>query len=255
MTSPAAADPPAPGVSSRLTPRLASIAELVPADQTFADVGTDHGLLPIALVSSGKVPFAIAIDNKEHPIQVAHNNVTRAHLHEHVSVCHGDGLDRLRPGDVQTVVMAGMGVGTILRLLRRADLLSLGIETLVLQANGSAYAHRTLRQALPELGFAIDDERLVEQKSGRRTRYFVAIAAIRDLAGARHPCTEELDEFLGPALRSCGGAVFKRFREHQESWLKNEVDGLRASGEQGPLLADKSALLKLVQKVTDKQMM
>jgi tRNA A22 N-methylase len=235
-----------------LTDRLAAIADLVPADRGVADIGTDHGLLPIALVSSGKVPFAIAIDNKEQPLQVARDNIADANLQDRISTYQGDGLRSLRPGDVETIVIAGMGVSTIVRLLRCSDMAALGIKTLVLQANGSAYAHRRLRQALPELGFAIDDERLVEQKGRRRCRYFVAIAAIRDVTAAQHPCTEELDRFLGPALRSYGGAVFERFRKHQESWLHNEVNSLQGSAEQTAVLADKSVLLELVQEIADK---
>ncbi len=237
-----------------LTDRLAAIADLVPDDQGVADIGTDHGLLPIALVSSGKVPFAIAIDNKEQPLQVARDNIAAANLADRISACLGDGLRSLRPGDVKTIVIAGMGVSTIMRLLQCSDMAALGIETLILQANGSAYAHRRLRQALPELGFAIDDERLVEQVDRRRCRYFVAIAAIRDVAVARHPCKEELDRLLGPALRSYGGAVFERFRKHQESWLHNEVNGLRRNAAQTAVLADKSVLLELVQEVADKHM-
>jgi tRNA (adenine22-N1)-methyltransferase len=253
MTPSDDAAPAGPTNRSRLTARLASIAELVPAGQSFADIGTDHALLPIALVSSGKVPSAVAIDNKKQPLQVARKNITEANLQERITVHLGDGLDGLRPGAVQTIVMAGLGVATILRLLRRADLSGLGIETLVVQANGSAYAHRTLRRALPELGFAIDDERLVEQKSRRRYRYFVAIAAIRNIDAARHRCTEEIDRLLGPALRSTRSAVFERFRQHQESWLRDEVDSLRASGDRAELLADKASLLKLVQEIADKR--
>ena len=45
-----------------LTPRLACLAALVPPGARLADVGTDHGKLPIALLRAGRVASAIGSD-------------------------------------------------------------------------------------------------------------------------------------------------------------------------------------------------
>ena len=38
-----------------LTPRLRSVAELVPRGARFADVGTDHAYLPVWLLQQGRI--------------------------------------------------------------------------------------------------------------------------------------------------------------------------------------------------------
>ena len=53
---------------NNLSRRLSAIAALVPAGVPMADIGTDHGLLPMYLVQSGRVPRAIGIDDKLEPL-------------------------------------------------------------------------------------------------------------------------------------------------------------------------------------------
>ncbi|MFR4560624.1 MAG: tRNA (adenine(22)-N(1))-methyltransferase TrmK [Flavonifractor plautii] len=43
-----------------LTPRLRSVAELVPRGARFADVGTDHAYLPVWLLQQGRITGAVA---------------------------------------------------------------------------------------------------------------------------------------------------------------------------------------------------
>ena len=45
-----------------LTPRLRSVAELVPRGARFADVGTDHAYLPVWLLQQGRITGAVASD-------------------------------------------------------------------------------------------------------------------------------------------------------------------------------------------------
>ena len=46
----------------RLSKRLALVASFVNEGSSLADIGTDHGYIPIALTRQGKVPTAIAMD-------------------------------------------------------------------------------------------------------------------------------------------------------------------------------------------------
>ena len=50
-----------------LTPRLACIASLVPQGARLADIGTDHGKLPITLLMQNRVSGAIGSDLREGP--------------------------------------------------------------------------------------------------------------------------------------------------------------------------------------------
>ena len=55
----------------QLQPRLQLLADLVPQGARLADIGTDHGYLPVWLLQRGKIAAAIAADIGEEPLQHA----------------------------------------------------------------------------------------------------------------------------------------------------------------------------------------
>ena len=60
-----------------LPARLQAVASCVGIGARIVDVGTDHGLLPIALVGSGRASKAIAADLRPQPLDMARQNVQR----------------------------------------------------------------------------------------------------------------------------------------------------------------------------------
>ena len=60
-----------------LTSRLACIAALVPQGAQLADIGTDHGKLPITLLIEGRIAHAIGSDLREGPLDHLPKNVTQ----------------------------------------------------------------------------------------------------------------------------------------------------------------------------------
>ena len=51
-----------------LSPRLQAVADLVPQGAKLADVGTDHGRLPVWLIQNGVVSQAVASDLRVAPL-------------------------------------------------------------------------------------------------------------------------------------------------------------------------------------------
>lgn len=99
-----------------LSNRLQLIADMVPDCKVMADIGTDHGYLPIDLIQSGKVGQAYAMDINKGPLAKADANIQEADLQSRVTTILSNGMEHL-PDDVQVVVIAGMGgmlIGTIL---------------------------------------------------------------------------------------------------------------------------------------------
>lgn len=45
----------------QLSKRMSALASLVTEGSRLADIGTDHGYIPIALVQKGRIPSALAM--------------------------------------------------------------------------------------------------------------------------------------------------------------------------------------------------
>ena len=67
-----------------ISERLKLIASFVKTSRTIADIGTDHGYIPIYLVKNGAVDSAIACDINKEPVRRAKNNVSMNHLSERI---------------------------------------------------------------------------------------------------------------------------------------------------------------------------
>ena len=59
----------------KISNRLMTAAALVTQGYTLADVGTDHGYIPIYLLQQKKIPSAIAMDINEGPLERAKEHI------------------------------------------------------------------------------------------------------------------------------------------------------------------------------------
>ena len=141
-----------------LSPRLAAVAAQVPPGAAVIDVGTDHALLPVWLVQSDRVSRALATDVRPGPLQSAAALVEKTGTGEHIRLLLTDGLDGVGQADGDTVVLAGMGGQTMIRILSRAPWTRVG--TLLILEPQSKKAD--LRRYLIENGYRILSERLAE---------------------------------------------------------------------------------------------
>jgi tRNA (adenine22-N1)-methyltransferase len=142
----------------KLTPRLQAIAELVPPGSVVADIGTDHGYLPVYLLLEQICQRAVAADVKEAPLEQARETVAAFNCLHKIDLRQGDGLQILREDDaVDTVVIAGLGGRTIASILTAGREKLAGVKRLILQPMGEA---GYLRVFLAENGYAIGQESL-----------------------------------------------------------------------------------------------
>lgn len=161
-----------------LGPRLRAIADLVPGDcRCLADVGTDHGYLPAALLREGRVERAVAADVGALPLEHARRTARSCGLSERMDFRLGDGLEVLSPGEADVIVIAGMGGDTITGILAAAPWSRDG-PLLLLQPMSRA---QELRRWLPAHGYAVRAERLVQD---RGVLYPILTAAGGEMAPA-----------------------------------------------------------------------
>ena len=103
----------------RLTPRLLAVGEMVRPGAWVADVGTDHGYLPVWLRQKGISERVIASDIAPGPLDAARASVRRYGA-ESVEFRLCPGLEGIRPQEADTVVMAGMSGETMVSILADA---------------------------------------------------------------------------------------------------------------------------------------
>ena len=144
----------------RLQPRLQCIADCVPHGARLADVGTDHGYLPVWLLQRGRIERAIASDINAGPLEHAMATAATYDVSERLDFRLCAGLDGVMPDETDTVVISGMGGETIISILQDADWDWRG-HTLLLQPMTKA---ELLRRFLMENSMCIKSERLVRDK-------------------------------------------------------------------------------------------
>ena len=144
-----------------LGPRLRAIADLVPPDcRCLADIGTDHGYVPAALLLAGRVGRAVAADVGALPLDHARRTAARCGVEDRMDLRLGDGLSVLSPGEADVIVIVGMGGDTIAGILAAAPWSRDG-PLLLLQPMSRAHE---LRRWLPERGYEVRAETLVQDK-------------------------------------------------------------------------------------------
>ena len=130
----------------QLPERLQAIADQVPVCEAMADVGCDHGYLPIYLIRTGKAHRALAMDVNQGPLDRASTHIAQQGLGDFIECRLSNGLEKIRYNEVQVVTIAGMGGMLIAQLLEEADAKVLsGIQTLILQPQTEPDAVRRKR--------------------------------------------------------------------------------------------------------------
>ena len=145
---------------NRLSERLLHIAGQVRTGQILADVGCDHGYLPIYLVQKGCMQRAIAMDINEGPLQRAREHIKQESLGEYIQTRLSNGLDKLSPGEADAVIIAGMGGNLTIDILTRGEAVVRTLDQLILEPQSDLAA---VRAFLRENDYFIEAEDLVHE--------------------------------------------------------------------------------------------
>ncbi|MFJ1340505.1 tRNA (adenine(22)-N(1))-methyltransferase [Pseudomonas caricapapayae] len=171
-----------------LSKRLERVAAHVPAGARLADIGSDHGYLPVALMRRGAIAAAVAGEAALTPFRSAERTVLENGLDERISVRLADGLAAIDAADgITAISICGMGGETIRDILDSGKARLSGQERLILQPNGG---EQPLRQWLMDNGYRILSEEVLREN---RFDYEIIVA---ERAGPVRYTAEEL--YFGP---------------------------------------------------------
>lgn len=143
-----------------LTKRLEAIAEIIEEGETMADIGTDHGYLPMYLSKEGICPHVIMTDVSKGSLKKAKENCEDICPGETFDLRLGNGLKILEENEVDDVVIAGMGGVLISDILGKDMDKSKAFKKIIMQPRT---AQGRLRHWLIKNGFAITGEKLVRE--------------------------------------------------------------------------------------------
>src|SRR5690606_34430747 len=103
----------------RRSKRLKTIADLIPDQSIVADIGGDHAFLLIYMAQDGRLARGIVGELNRGPYENAKRNIQRMGVQDLIDVRLGDGLSVVKQGEIDYLVLAGMGGSLIVNILER----------------------------------------------------------------------------------------------------------------------------------------
>lgn len=151
----------------KLSCRLETIAKMVLKDSRVADIGTDHGLVPIFLSENKISEYIICSDiSKSSLMKSEHILVDYPNIHPRL----GDGLNVIKKDEVDEVIIAGMGGVLISNILEENIEIVKNLKGIILQP---MQASNFLRKYLYEK-YTILEEKVVYEDD----RFFEIIKVV-----------------------------------------------------------------------------
>ena len=206
-----------------ISKRLLCCASMVQPGSRVADIGTDHGYLGIYLLQSGAARHVIACDLRKDPLENARRNAKLFGVDGEMELRLSDGLEKILPDEVDTVVMAGMGGDLIQRILSQCPWRKREGLQFILQPQS---AGNVLRRWLCEDGFEIQREEPVQDG-----HFLYTVMELRQ--GEPSPLTPGT-EYASPALLASKSPLVGTYLARVENALQKTVRGLTNAEKQRP---------------------
>lgn len=143
-----------------LSSRLNAVYKMIEKCNCLADIGTDHGYIPIEAVKNKLTDKAIASDIKIGPIEVAKRNIEKYGFLNKIDLRVGPGLSTLSNKEADVVVIAGMGGNLIADIIKNDIDIAQNCKYLILQP---VQYPEVLRHELEKMNFYIFDENIVKE--------------------------------------------------------------------------------------------
>lgn len=200
-----------------LSKRLKTVADCVTPGNVVADVGTDHGYIPIYLAAHGISPHVIAMDVNEGPLSTAGRNISLNNVENLVSTRLSDGLKELGPNEADTVIISGMGGLLTVRILKDDMDKVRSLKELILSPHSD---WDVVRHFLHDEGMMITDEHMVIDDG----KYYVVMKAVYRPEISRNP--GECEYRYGCMLLASRDPVLKQYLENELSKKITILKGL-----------------------------
>ena len=177
----------------KLPARLRVIAGFIEKGAAVADIGTDHGYLPVYLAQNGLARSIIASDISTGSLKSAHRSADKYGVADKITFVVAPGLSGINKADVDTVVISGLGGESIAEILKDSTWIKHSGARLILQPQSKL---NKLCCFLRDNDYSIHDARLASDSG----RFYVVI-----LAGGG-----KSDSILEPEIELLTWLMFKK---------------------------------------------
>lgn len=191
-----------------LSARMQAVADMVTPGNRVADVGCDHGYIPIYLVQQGRSGQVIAMDVNKGPLKRAEEHVGEAGLLAYITLRLSDGLLEFRQGEADTLICAGMGGRLIQRILLQEPDKTASFKELILQPQSEI---KEFRYFITDMGYSIVSEDMIWEEG----KFYPVIKAVK---GKEKEVLSQEEARFGPVLLATRHPVLKKYLAVQ--WQK-----------------------------------
>ena len=229
----------------RLSDRLMMVYRLLDMGNVYADVGCDHGYLPIRLIEDGKFKNAIAMDINEGPLSKAADNINAHGLSLDIETRLSDGVKALSIGEADAISICGMGGNVMKHIFEEGQEVLRGLDTIVIQPQSE---YSKLREYLRLKEYTIVDEDIVVEDGHYYFAWKLSATGGRVpcATGGRVPCRaflsgSDLDEkirdkepvplsHLSPILLERKNPIYKDYLMQQMLSIDKAIANIESNG-------------------------
>ena len=205
----------------------------------LADIGTDHGYLPIYLIRKNIIEKAIAADISKGSCDKAYRNVVLYNMDNIIDVRCGNGLEVIgNDEDIDCIVIAGTGGLLAISILKSNVSAVSKASQLILQPQRDI---DKVRQYIHSIGFKIENEDMIKEKG----KYYTVIKAVKGSESFT-----DLENYFGRALIERKSPLLKEFAEEEHNKIINVLENMKTNNKtQDIRYKELMRLLKLYEEV------
>lgn len=189
-----------------LSKRLQAVADLVSEGLVVADVGTDHGYIPIYLIETKKSPKAFAMDVNKGPLLRAKEHIAEHGLETRIETRLSDGVRALKKDECDCVVVAGMGGALTIKIMEEGKDIFRSLKEFVLQPQSEL---QKVRAYLYQNEYSIVEENMVLDDG----KFYPMFRVINGQSEEYHA----IELCYGKLLLEKKNAVLKNFLEKEKA--------------------------------------
>lgn len=225
-----------------LSKRLTAVASLITVGNSVADIGTDHGYIPIYMAQNGLTKKAFAMDVNEGPLERAGDNIRKYCVEDIVTTRLSDGLAGLNEGEADSIVIAGMGGLLTIRIIEAHMSVARSARELILSPHSDV---NLVRKFLADNNFCICDEIMVLEDG---KFYFIIKVTVGEMTIA-----SEEEALFGKILLTRKDSTLLLYLRQEENKRLKILDKMCVSGSQNEArIAELNKELEVIREAINK---